>query len=97
MQRRRTLAVVGAGAAGLIAAKVLLDDGFDVTLFERDLDLGGTWSDKMAYLELHTQQPGGTMEFSDLYEGTGKDVKGRHRHLHPLFQSLHPGKRRMPI
>ena len=66
----------------MIAAKVLLDDGFDVTVFERELDLGGTWSDKMAYLDLHTQQPGGTMEFSDLYEGTGKDAHERVTEIH---------------
>ena len=77
MQRPRTLAVIGAGAAGLIAAKVLVEDGFDVTVFEREFDVGGIWSGKMAYLDLHNQQPGDTMEFSDLYGGTGTFVRAR--------------------
>ena len=36
-------AVVGAGAAGLVAAKELLAEGHNVTVFEQGPVLGGTW------------------------------------------------------
>lgn len=67
----RSVAIIGAGASGLVAAKVLLEDGFNVTLFERQGQLGGIWSKESAYLDLVTQQPGGTMEFADLFDGQG--------------------------
>jgi NADPH-dependent 2,4-dienoyl-CoA reductase/sulfur reductase-like enzyme len=67
----KTVAIIGAGACGLVCAKVISDDGFDVTLFERQRELGGIWSAESAYANLHTQQPGGTFEFSDLYNGKG--------------------------
>ena len=73
----RTVAIVGAGPSGLVAAKVLLDDGFNVTVFERKQTLGGIWNEEMAYFDLHTQQPGGTMEFSDLLDGEGKHFFSR--------------------
>jgi cation diffusion facilitator CzcD-associated flavoprotein CzcO len=72
MMKSKTVAIIGAGACGLVCAKVLLDDGFNVTLFERQRELGGVWSAELAYADLHSQQPGGTLEFSDLYSGEGK-------------------------
>jgi dimethylaniline monooxygenase (N-oxide forming) len=72
MSKTKSVAIVGAGACGLVCAKVLLDDGFDVTLFERHQELGGIWCAESAYTNLHAQQPGGTMEFSDLFDGEGK-------------------------
>ena len=72
MAKSKTVAIVGAGPSGLVSAKVLLDDGFDVTLFDRQRELGGIWSAETAYVDLHTQQPGGTYEFSDLVHGEGK-------------------------
>ncbi|KAF8310286.1 FAD/NAD(P)-binding domain-containing protein [Clavulina sp. PMI_390] len=40
----RRVAVIGAGPAGLQAAAVLLQDGFDVRLFERSERPGGNWN-----------------------------------------------------
>ncbi len=40
------VAVVGAGPAGLVAAKHALEAGFDVTVFEAQDDLGGQWNAK---------------------------------------------------
>ena len=37
------VAVIGAGPAGLAAARRLLDAGLDVTVFERRSQAGGTW------------------------------------------------------
>ncbi|KAG8092516.1 hypothetical protein GUJ93_ZPchr0012g22032 [Zizania palustris] len=42
--RARTAAVVGAGAAGLVAARELLREGHAVTVFERSGRVGGTWA-----------------------------------------------------
>uniref|UniRef100_A0A0E0MAK1 Flavin-containing monooxygenase n=1 Tax=Oryza punctata TaxID=4537 RepID=A0A0E0MAK1_ORYPU len=44
MPRARTVAVVGAGAAGLVAARELLREGHAVTVFERSARVGGTWA-----------------------------------------------------
>jgi hypothetical protein len=33
----------GAGASGLVCAKCLLDEGFEVTVFEQEARLGGLW------------------------------------------------------
>jgi cation diffusion facilitator CzcD-associated flavoprotein CzcO len=70
----KSVAIVDAGPSGLVCAKVLLDDGFDVTLFDRQRELGGLWTAETAYADLHTQQPGGTIEFSDLFDGEGKKM-----------------------
>jgi cation diffusion facilitator CzcD-associated flavoprotein CzcO len=72
MRKSKTVGIIGAGCGGLVCAKVLLDDGFDVTLFERQRELGGVWTKEFAYADLHSQQPGGTFEFSDLFSGEGK-------------------------
>lgn len=60
------IAVVGAGFAGLSAAKVLRQSGFDVTVFERAPDVGGVWSGTRRYPGLHTQNDKGTYHLSDL-------------------------------
>jgi ribulose 1,5-bisphosphate synthetase/thiazole synthase len=53
---RKALAIgiIGAGAAGLINAHVLLQDGYsDVTLVSRDKSVGGTWARARVYPGLH--------------------------------------------
>ncbi|CAL4923757.1 unnamed protein product [Urochloa decumbens] len=40
----RTVAVVGAGAAGLVVARELLREGLDVAVFEKSARTGGTWA-----------------------------------------------------
>lgn len=36
--------VIGAGISGLVTAKCLLDDGFQVTVIEGTGDIGGLWT-----------------------------------------------------
>ena len=40
----KSVAIVGAGPAGLVAARYLKSEGFDVTLFDRSKRIGGHWS-----------------------------------------------------
>ncbi|KAK8968931.1 Flavin-containing monooxygenase FMO GS-OX-like 4 [Platanthera guangdongensis] len=40
---RRSIAVIGAGASGLVAARELRREGHDVVVFERGGTVGGTW------------------------------------------------------
>ena len=39
----KKIAILGAGAAGLCAAKHLTTNGFDVTVFEKGTQIGGLW------------------------------------------------------
>lgn len=68
----KTVAIIGAGASGLVAAKVLLTDGFNITVFDRYSKLGGIWSEDGSYFNLHSQQISGTMEYSDFPDTNGK-------------------------
>lgn len=38
-----SVAVIGAGAAGLAAGRALRDEGLRVTIFEKSRDVGGVW------------------------------------------------------
>jgi dimethylaniline monooxygenase (N-oxide forming) len=61
----RRVCVIGAGVSGLVAAKVLVQAGHHVTIFERDTDAGGVWIKARAYPGLTTQTPGEQYAFSD--------------------------------
>lgn len=60
------VAIIGAGVAGLVTAKVLLQAGHDVTVFEKTPDVGGVWSRTRRYPGLTTQSPKAQYSFSDL-------------------------------
>lgn len=57
--------MIGGGVAGLVAAKVLKQDGFGVTVFEKESALGGVWAESRAYPGLRTNNPRETYSFSD--------------------------------
>jgi dimethylaniline monooxygenase (N-oxide forming) len=59
------IAVVGAGFAGLAAAKVLGRFGHEVTVLERCPDVGGVWSATRRYPGLRVQNVRSTYAFSD--------------------------------
>ncbi|MEQ6902592.1 FAD-dependent oxidoreductase [Nocardioides sp. YIM 152588] len=65
------VAVIGAGAAGLTAAKALLDEGVEVTVFEKGDRPGGLWVQgnasglSPAYDSLHLNTSKGRTEFAD--------------------------------
>ncbi len=60
-----TIGIVGSGLAGLSTAKTLRQFGFDVTVYEREADIGGVWSASRRYPGLTTQNPRDTYAFSD--------------------------------
>ncbi len=67
----RTIAVIGAGAAGLTAAKALLDEGVGVVVLEKGDRPGGLWAQdnasglSPAYDSLHLNTSKGRTEFAD--------------------------------
>jgi cation diffusion facilitator CzcD-associated flavoprotein CzcO len=65
MIERKRVVVVGAGIAGLVTAKVLRDDGFDVTVLEKEPAFGGVWIESRTYPGLRTNNSRNTYAFSD--------------------------------
>ena len=63
--RQRRVCVIGAGISGLVTAKVLVGDGFDVAVFEKEPTLGGVWAASRTYPGLRTNNPRDTYAFSD--------------------------------
>lgn len=59
------VAIIGAGLAGLTTAKVLLQAGHDVEVFDRTPDVGGVWSRTRRYPGVTTQSPKAQYSFSD--------------------------------
>ena len=59
------ICIVGAGFAGLSAAKVLKAFGHTVTVFEKEADVGGVWSASRRYPGLTTQNVRSTYSLSD--------------------------------
>ncbi|WP_280457858.1 FAD-dependent oxidoreductase [Nocardia carnea] len=65
MRSGSRIAIVGAGIAGLVCAKVLAEDGFAVEVFDRAPDIGGVWSETRRYPGLRAQSTKYTYHFSD--------------------------------
>ncbi len=76
----KTVAIVGAGVAGLTTAKTLLTQGLRCTLFERNSILGGVWADGYSNFGVQVQKE--LYEFPDwpLPAGTPNFTPG------PIFQ-----------
>ncbi|HWO61360.1 MAG TPA: NAD(P)/FAD-dependent oxidoreductase [Umezawaea sp.] len=59
------IAVIGAGVAGLTTAKVLLQAGHDVAVFDKTPDVGGVWSETRRYPGVTTQSSKAQYSLSD--------------------------------
>ena len=59
------IAIIGAGLAGLVTAKVLSQAGHQVRVFEKTPDVGGVWSRTRRYPGVTTQSPKAQYSFSD--------------------------------
>ena len=72
-QGRRRIAVIGAGASGLVAAKCLLEEGLEPMVYEQSPQIGGLWNydetlpngGGVMYRSLRTNTSKHTMAFSD--------------------------------
>src|ERR1700748_1919541 len=66
----RTVAVIGAGPGGLVAARWLLSKGFEPTIFEQGPKLGGQWTGLVGrsgvWPAMHTNTSRIMTAFSDL-------------------------------
>ena len=62
---KQKIAIVGAGLSGLVTAKTLLDYGHDVSVFEKEDEIGGVWSPSCRYPGLTTQNTRDSYAFSD--------------------------------
>lgn len=74
----KRMAVIGTRAAGLCAAKHLLGRGFDVTVFEAGLRVGGLWvyekdNYRMPAADGCVQDASWTTPFSALLDVLGKE------------------------
>jgi siroheme synthase (precorrin-2 oxidase/ferrochelatase) len=64
MDAAKKVAIVGAGAAGLAFAHVLCRDGFDVTVYEQNSEVGGVWN----------YEPGATAMYESLRTNLPKEI-----------------------
>ena len=65
MIKRKNVCVIGAGVAGLTAAKTFSARGHQVTILERSGDLGGVWEPARSYPDVQTQSPKDLDRFTD--------------------------------
>lgn len=63
--RENSVCIIGAGLSGLVTAKVLKHDGFDVTIFEKEPTIGGVWAPSRAYAGLRSNNPQQAYALSD--------------------------------
>ena len=61
----RTVAIIGAGMAGLSTARALSEVGFEPTIYEKESEVGGVWAASRRYPGLTTQNVRSTYCFSD--------------------------------
>ncbi|WP_196054604.1 flavin-containing monooxygenase [Nocardia aurantiaca] len=61
----KRVGIIGAGIAGLVTAKVLRDDGFEVVVFDKEAAAGGVWIEARTYPGLRTNNSRDTYAYSD--------------------------------
>lgn len=66
MIKQKQVCVIGAGVAGLAAAKAFKLRGHQVTIVERSGDLGGVWEPARSYPEVQTQSPKELYRYTDM-------------------------------
>ena len=81
------VAIIGAGASGLISAKVMKDHNFQIDVFEKNSVIGGVWvyrKEGVIYNNLVTNLPKTLMQFSDKYPFIGISDKSFVSHTEVL-------------
>ena len=64
-EQAQRVGIIGAGIAGLVTAKIFLENGFDVQVFEKEPDLGGVWALSRAYPGLRANTAKETYSLTD--------------------------------
>ncbi|MFF2556504.1 flavin-containing monooxygenase [Nocardia sp. NPDC058058] len=70
----KRVVVIGAGISGLVTAKVLREDGFDVHVLEQEPEIGGVWTASRTYPGLRTNNSRDTYAFADHPYGPSADM-----------------------
>ncbi len=65
MVKQKHVCVIGAGVAGLAAAKVFKAQGHIVSVVERQSDIGGVWEPARSYPDVQTQSPKELYRYTD--------------------------------
>ena len=52
----KTVGIIGAGVAGVSTAKMLLGEGFECAVFDRNAEVGGVWSDGYSNFGVQAQK-----------------------------------------
>lgn len=76
----RKIAVVGAGPSGLCCAKNAVDYGFEITVFERNAEVGGTW--------IYTDRTGNDDYGMPIHSSMYKGLRYRQRNFINSHQNL---------
>jgi cation diffusion facilitator CzcD-associated flavoprotein CzcO len=93
-RQARRCAVIGAGAAGLSAARHLLADGHDVVVYEAGSYVGGLWvydndnGRSVAYSSLHINSEPRTTAYEGVPFPEGTPVFPSHRHVRDYLDSV---------
>jgi cation diffusion facilitator CzcD-associated flavoprotein CzcO len=86
----KSVAIVGAGPAGLVAARYLQQHGFDPVLLEQSGDLGGQWQAGAAHSGVWPTMRTNTSRvvtcFSDLPHAEGVPVYPHNREMHAYLR-----------
>ena len=93
----KRVCVIGAGVAGLVCAKVLRDDGFDVAIFEKESALGGVWVASRTYPGLRSNNPQKTYSFSDHSYPNGADIFPTAEQIRDYLESYAKKFRLLPL
>src|ERR1035437_9872411 len=90
---KRRAAIVGAGPLGLVTAKIFMENGFNVTVYEKGSAGGGTWlydndnGRNFLYKNLHINTSRKLTQFSDLPFDTAAQPVPDHRDMAKYLQA----------